>query len=111
MNLGKLKPLTGAELKKLTGESASGWRAWFYMTEEEYESLNPPILMPLLRSDGLYFKVLQDERWLPVGYIPRPQTRRGWFLYHLAHGLAMRYRLLPVLAYSLKEAFWEEIPR
>lgn len=83
-------------------------RSYFFLTEDEYERLNPPTLRPLMRADGLYFRSLQDERWLPVGYIPRPTTRIGWFVYHVVHGLAMRYRLLPVLLYAFRYSFFED---
>lgn len=84
-------------------------KSWLVMTDNEYDKLNPPQLKPLLRADGLYFRALEDSRWLPVGYIPMPQTRSGWFVYHMAHGLAMRYRFLPVLFYSFREAFWGKL--
>lgn len=79
---------------------ANGWAT---MTNAEYDRLNPPTPVAMLMDDGLYFRALEDERWLPVGYIPRPRTRMGWFTYHLIHGLAMRYRFWPVLLYSLRE--------
>ena len=41
------------------------------------------------------------EKWISVGYIPKPHTRLGWFTYHLIHGLAMRYPLRSVIAFSL----------
>lgn len=83
-------------------------KSWFHMSGDEYDRLNPPFPSPLLHPDGLYFKALDDNRWLPVGYIPMPQTRLGWFVYHLIHGLAMRYRFLPVLVYSFREAFFND---
>lgn len=41
------------------------------------------------------------DKWISVGYIPKPRTRLGWFTYHLIHGLAMRYPLRSVIAFSL----------
>lgn len=41
------------------------------------------------------------DEWLLVGAIPRPTTRLGWFTYHFIHGLAMRYPLRSVIAFSL----------
>jgi hypothetical protein len=41
------------------------------------------------------------DKWISVGYIPKPKTRLGWFTYHLIHGLAMRYPLRSVIAFSL----------
>ena len=82
-------------------------RSLFFLTEDEYQKLNPPLVRGLVRTDGLYLRALQDEKWLPVGYIPRPTTRLGWFVYHVVHGLAMRYRLLPVLVYAFRNSFLE----
>jgi hypothetical protein len=62
---------------------------WYYLTDEEVQRLNPP-------EDA-------DERdeWQPVGHIPSPKTRVGWFFYHLVHGLWMRYPLHKVLGYAI----------
>lgn len=84
-------------------------KSWLRMTDEEYDELNPPHCKPLMRVDGLYFKTLDDPKWLPVGHIPMPRTRWQWFAYHMIHGLAMRYRFLPVLFYSIREAFWDKL--
>lgn len=84
-------------------------KSWFCMTDEEYANLNPPRQKPLMRADGLYFKTLDDPKWLPVGHIPMPRTRWEWFVHHLIHGLAMRYRFLPVLFYAVREAFWDKL--
>lgn len=62
---------------------------WYHLTDDEALRLNPP--------------GNADDRpeWLPVGYIPRPTTRLGWFAYHVIHGLWMRYPPLKVLGYAL----------
>ena len=62
---------------------------WYHLTDEEASRLNPP-------EDAD-----ECDEWLPVGYIPRPQTRLGWLIYHWVHGLWMRYPLLKVLGYAL----------
>lgn len=62
---------------------------WYSLTNEEADRLNPP-------ED-----VDSHPDWLPVGYIQRPATRLGWFVYHLIHGLWMRYPLHKVLGYAL----------
>ncbi len=80
--------------------------AFFFLTDDEYERLNPPELATMLMDDGIYFRDLDDEHWLPVGYIPCPKTRFGWFIYHLVHGLAMRYRFVPVLVYAFRHSLW-----
>lgn len=64
----------------------------FRMTEEEYDKLNPP---PDILFTGA-------EGWHYLGHIPAPTTRFGWFMHDLIHGLAMRYRLLPVLACAFR---------
>ena len=62
---------------------------WYSLTNDEADRLNPP-------DDA-------DRRpdWQPVGFIPRPTTRLGWFVYHVVHGLWMRYPLHKVLGYAL----------
>lgn len=60
----------------------------------DYKRLNPP------RELNREWADVPDE-WLGVGYIPCPQTRLGWFMYHVVHGLAMRYPLRSVLAFAL----------
>lgn len=62
---------------------------WYSLTSEEADRLNPP-------KD-----VDNRPEWLPVGHIPRPTTRLGWFVYHVVHGLWMRYPLYKVLGYAL----------
>jgi hypothetical protein len=58
------------------------------------KSLNPPRELCIHPPD------IPDE-WISVGYIPTPKTRLGWFTYHMIHGLAMRYPLRSVIAFSL----------
>lgn len=58
------------------------------------KALNPP------RELAIHPVDIPDE-WIGVGYIPTPKTRLGWFTYHLIHGLAMRYPLRSVIAFSL----------
>ena len=56
--------------------------------------MNPP------RDVIMHLKNAPDE-WLFVGFIPKPKTRLGWFMYHMIHGLAMGYPFHRVLAFSL----------
>lgn len=60
----------------------------------DYKTLNPP-------SELNWHPVDIPDEWVSVGYIPTPKTRLGWFTYHLIHGLAMRYPLRSVIAFSL----------
>lgn len=62
---------------------------WYSLTNEEADRLNPP------------YNVGVFPDWLPVGHIPRPTTRLGWFAYHVIHGLWMRYPPHKVLGYAL----------
>lgn len=62
---------------------------WYNLTDNELNRLNPP------NDAG------ERDEWLPVGSIPRPSTRVGWFFYHLVHGLWMRYPLHKVIGYAL----------
>lgn len=78
--------------------------SWFTMGDDEYDRLNPPVCKVILGEDGAYVRQIDDANWLPVGHIPMPKTRWGWFAYHLVHGLAMRYRLLPILIYSIRHS-------
>ena len=83
---------------------------WFEMTDEEYDDRNPPEVEIEFLEDGPYEKMLDDDAWLRTGYIPTPQTKLGWFVYHVIHGLAMRYPFHKVLFFSFREAFWQGGP-
>lgn len=61
---------------------------WYNLTPAEYDRLAAP------------WDAEANDAWLPVGSIPRPRTRLGWFVYHLVHGLWMRYPLHKVLGYA-----------
>lgn len=71
------------------------------MTQADYDRLSPPIQSVMQARSKNWIEYIYDERWLHVGYIPAPTTRLGWFVYHVVHGLAMRYPLLAVLRYAL----------
>lgn len=71
------------------------------MTQQEYDKLNPPFRLGDMSS---------SVKWQYVGHIPAPRTKMGWFVYDIIHGLAMRYRLLPVLAFALGNLRRERIP-
>lgn len=89
--------------------SASQLR-WFDLTEEEQERFNPPQLYHTYDESSCRFG-LEDasgQEWLPVGHIPLPTTRLGWFAYHLIHGLWMRYPLHKVVGFALFDRGYEE---
>lgn len=76
-------------------------RQWWMLTEEEVARLNPPIQVHVFdENDNEYESVVYHPDWQPVGYIPSPRTRFDWFLYHLIHGLAMRYPLHKVVGFA-----------
>jgi hypothetical protein len=62
---------------------------WYSLTDEEVARLNPPQ------------NARAGQDWLSVGRIARPKSRLGWFIYHLVHGLWMRYPPHKVLGYAL----------
>lgn len=99
----KLGPLYEDELTERVKEKKLS--SLLCMGDDEYDRLNPPVVRAIITDDGIYLRQIDDDRWLPVGCILTPRTRLGWFVYHMVHGLAMRYRLLPVLLYSIKHAF------
>lgn len=73
---------------------------WF-LGYEVYDELNPPYQPAHVQNDGVYFKFIDDDKWLWVGYIPTPKTRFDWFMYNLIHGIWMKYPLWAVILYSL----------
>lgn len=72
------------------------------MTDKDYNQLNPPPVIVRTIGNELYEKMIVDERWIRIGYIPAPRTSFGWFVYHIFHGLAMRYPLIPVLVFAFE---------
>jgi len=85
-------------------------RKLYTLTVAEEAAYNPPTLKTgAVFVEGqvepdLVIRVLEDDSWLRVGYIPTPTTRLGWFFYHLIHGLWMRYPVLKVVLYALFES-------
>jgi hypothetical protein len=76
-------------------------RYWWQLTEAEVARHNPPMQVRVFdENDNEYESVVYHEDWQPVGYIPRPKTRPGWFMYHLIHGLVMRYPWWKVLGFA-----------
>ena len=75
----------------------------FELTHEETDRLNPPPPRVVFdeRKEAYFLEMLNDPRWLPVGYIPTPRSRLGWFAYHLVHGLVMQYPVWKVIGYSI----------
>ena len=79
-------------------------RAWLYFIASDFDRkrFNPPLRTVIKHKDGKqYEELLDDSDWISFGYAPRPATRLGWFVYHIAHGLLMHYPLRSVLAFAL----------
>ena len=67
--------------------------------------------------EGIWELRPNNDYWLPVGYIPRRTTRFGWFVYHVVHGLWMRYPWWKVVIFALmwtnpgeddvRQRYWE----
>lgn len=75
---------------------------WWQLTDDEVERRNPPTETVTFDAEGnCWMLVPYYEDWQPVGSIPRPRTRLGWFTYHLIHGLAMRYPWWKVIGFAL----------
>ncbi|MEM7534030.1 MAG: hypothetical protein AAF639_17740 [Chloroflexota bacterium] len=58
------------------------------------KAMNPP-------AELTTFTPKTHDDWVFVGYLPKPKSRIGWFVYHMMHGLAMGYPLRSVIAFSL----------
>lgn len=77
-------------------------RRWWMLTEAELARLNPPPDIFTFDEHGNLWQLLCDyPQWQPVGLIPSPRGRFGWFLYHLVHGLVMRYPWWKVIGFAL----------
>jgi len=82
---------------------------WFDLTDEEVDRLNPPEMHYIY--DHITDEVIinePDDKWLSVGFIPVPQTRIGWIVYHLIHGLAMRYPIHKVIGFAVCDRGYRE---
>lgn len=87
---------------------------WWQLTDWEADNLNPPSDIELvMQGDDIERMVRYQQDWLPMGHVQIPRTRLGWFVYHVAHGLLMRYPLHKVVGFALAnnklESEWETI--
>jgi len=94
---------------KLTKSEIAGLnppeRRIIYLTERDACLIDGGTHLETFFTERQYEEVLEDfDNWLPVGYIPAPRTRCGWFFYHLIHGIWMRYPLWKVILYALFES-------
>lgn len=60
----------------------------------------PPREIFVDESGELWEKYIHDEKYISLGIAPRPQTRLQAIIYHVCHGLIMRYPLLDILVWS-----------
>lgn len=75
---------------------------WATLSLEEQERFCAPPTEIFEDDDGMMLlRYFGSDEWLHVGYIPMPKTKLARFLYHLVHGLAMRYPLHKVLVFAL----------
>ena len=65
------------------------------------KAMNPPEESCIVPEDI-------PPEWVSVGYVPRPTTKFGWFVYHFVHGIAMRYPLRAVIAFSISSVLTKE---
>ena len=83
----------------------------FELTQEEIERLNPhPKQLTVIDGDSIieYEELLCNDKWLAVGHIPLPHTRLGWLVWHIIHGLLMRYPVYKVIGYALTHTKMED---
>ena len=64
----------------------------------------PRELCGMKNIDGDQYQKVSIDGWVFVGHFPEPKTRLGWFVFHMVHGLMMRYPLHSVIAWSLLHA-------
>lgn len=100
IGLRKLAPFVFERMIGIKGHRIDKAPIW-QLTEQEYDKRSPPVLKMQFIDDILYEEKINSDEWQPVGYIPTPKTRIGWFMYHLIHGIWMRYPIHKVVLYSL----------
>jgi len=81
--------------------------SWYLLTDGESDRFNPPPveIVEDAETGESFVSLLDDPLWLHVGYIPMPRTRLSWFVYHLIHGVVMRYPIHKVIGYSFASLF------
>lgn len=76
----------------------------YNLTLAETARLNPhPKQLTVVDGDSIieYEELLCNDEWLAVGHIPLPHTRLGWLVWHIIHGLLMKYPVHKVVGYAL----------
>ena len=86
-------------------QDRSYFERWLYQLAKDSRiaQRNPPSREVLWKEDNQkrYEELVEHPDWIHIGMIPVPKSRLGWFVYNMLHGLAMRYPLRAVIAYSL----------
>ena len=81
---------------------------WLYYIAHDFDRVRlsaPPRSLHTDKETGKrYAELLDDADWQFIGHVPRPESTMGWFFHHLLHGIAMRYPLRSVLAFSILHA-------
>ncbi len=87
------------EISKQEYEKREIWS----LTDEWYEKLNPPqeSMETITKNKIDYIRLLDDPKWLHMGYVPMPKTKFEIFRHHLLHGIMMNYPLGKVILYSI----------
>jgi hypothetical protein len=67
---------------------------------DQYDHMPPTRLR--IENGVQWQEVIDSDDWLYLGHCPTPLTRWQWFVYHIAHGLLMRYPLWKILPYAVK---------
>jgi hypothetical protein len=82
----------------------------YNLNMDEIQRLNPRprYRVQIVGDELVQFEEMLAGKWLYVGHIPAPKTRLGWFMWHILHGLLMRYPLHKVIGYACTHTKMEE---
>ena len=87
-------------------------KQWFRLTNEEANRLNPPPDAAEIVEDddgNDWCRWAIGAGWMPMGHVPQPRTRLGWFCHNIMHGLMMRYPWHKVIGWSFWYSFVEPL--
>lgn len=73
----------------------------WWLSDGEYAEKNPPLENVRTIKGEIWYQWIDDPKWLPVGYIPRPKSVFAWFVYHFIHGVWMKYPLWAIILFCL----------
>ena len=52
-----------------------------------------------------YREIICNEHFIDVGVVPTPRNKKEQFIHDICHGVLMRYSLLSIIDYSLRNFF------